>query len=218
MEQKEVEGKIIDRSGRWWPKSNKVIMWVVERTGEKGSGKYVGDDKIAMKKKLTYKEKAFVDEYLRSHNSTAAFRAAKWTLANPEEYLDSDRSNGSQLRRKEKIKEYLMEKIMTDAAECLDIQMDLIRNTKIPAAVRHDAIKDRLNRMWVGKEKEESNEFTGIGEVTITIKHKKPDVIDMDTDVEVLDWEENNGKSIQSTIWDDWETSWSMGSTDWQQD
>jgi hypothetical protein len=40
-----------------------------------------------------------------------------------------------------------MEKIMTDAAECLDIQMDLIRNTKIPAAVRHDAIKDRLNRM-----------------------------------------------------------------------
>jgi hypothetical protein len=96
--------------------------------------------------------------------------------------------------------------------------MDLIRNTKIPAAVRHDAIKDRLNRMWVGKEKEESNEFTGIGEVTITIKHKKPDVIDMDTDVEVLDWEENNGKSIQSTVWDDWEASWSMGSTDWQQD
>ena len=150
-----------------------------------------------MKKKLTYKEKAFVDEYLDSHNASAAYRASKWTLANPEEWVDSDRSNWMMMKRKEKIKAYLMEKIMTDADECLDIQMDLIRNEKTPAAVRNAAIVDRLNRMWIGKEKEESNEFTGIGEVTITIKHKKPDVIDMNTDVEVLDsndGEENDGK------------------------
>jgi hypothetical protein len=78
--------------------------------------------------------------------------------------------------------------------------MDLIRNTKIPAAVRHDAIKDRLNRMWVGKEKEEWWDFTGIGEVTITIK--KPEVIEMKEDTvewevieekEYLDSNENDG-------------------------
>jgi hypothetical protein len=46
-----------------------------------------------MKKKLTYKEKAFVDEYLQSHNASAAYRASKGTLANPEEWVDSDRPN-----------------------------------------------------------------------------------------------------------------------------
>jgi hypothetical protein len=96
--------------------------------------------------------------------------------------------------------------------------MDLIRNEKTPAAVRNAAIVDRLNRMWIGKEKEESTEFQGIWEVTITIKHKQPEIIDMDNQVEVLDWEENDGKIIQSTVWDDWETSWSTGSADWQKD
>ncbi len=107
---------------------------------------------------------------------------------------------------------------MTDAAECLDIQMDLIRNEKTPAAVRNAAIVDRLNRMWIGKEKEESTEFQGIWEVTITIKHKQPDIIDMDNEVEILDsndWEENDVKDIQSELWDDWETSWSTRSADW---
>ena len=119
------------------------------------------------------------------------------------------------MKRKEKVKAYLMEKIMTDAAECLDIQMDLIRNEKTPAAVRNAAIVDRLNRMWIGKEKEESNEFQGIWEVTITIKHKQPEVIEQ---VEVLDWEEEDDKVIQSTVWDDREASWGLGSTDWQED
>jgi hypothetical protein len=99
--------------------------------------------------------------------------------------------------------------------------MDLIRNEKTPAAVRNAAIVDRLNRMWIGKEKEESNEFQGIWEVTITIKHKQPEIIDMDNEVEILDsndWEENDVKDIQSELWDDWETSWSMGSADWQKD
>ena len=198
-----------------WSTKDLIVIGKVERTGEAWSGKYVWPDKIAMKKKLTYKEKAFVDEYLESHNASAAYRASKWTLANPEERLDSDRPNWMYMKRKEKIKQYLQEKIMTDAAECLDIQMDLIRNEKTPAAVRNAAIVDRLNRMWIGKEKEESTEFQGIWEVTITIKHKQPDVIDMNTDVEVLDLEENNVKDIQSELWDDWETSWSMASPNW---
>jgi hypothetical protein len=99
--------------------------------------------------------------------------------------------------------------------------MDLIRNEKTPAAVRNAAIVDRLNRMWIGKEKEESTEFQGIWEVTITIKHKQPEIIDMDNQVEILDsndWEENDVKDIQSELWDDWETSWSTGSVDWQKD
>ena len=59
-----------------------------------------------------------------------------------------------------------------------------------------DGIKDRLNRLGVGKQKEESQWFTGIGEVTITIKHKAPEIIewaiasdeiDADKDVEILD-------------------------------
>lgn len=209
---------------RWrpaWPSKDLIVIGKVERTGEAWSGKYVWPDKIAMKKKLTYKEKAFVDEYLESHNASAAYRASKWTLANPEEWLDSDRPNWMYMKRKEKIKQYLQEKIMTDAAECLDIQMDLIRNEKTPAAVRNAAIVDRLNRMWIGKEKEESTEFQGIWEVTITIKHKQPEIIDMDNEVEILDsndWEENDVKDIQSELWDDWETSWSTRGADWQKD
>lgn len=213
--------KEVDKLGRkkWgrpkWSSSDLLVIWKVERTWEAWSGKYVWPDKIAMKKKLTYKEKAFVDEYLESHNASAAYRASKWTLANPEEWVDSDRSNWMMMKRKEKVKAYLMEKIMTDAAECLDIQMDLIRNEKTPAAVRNAAIVDRLNRMWIGKEKEESNEFQWIWEVTITIKHKQPEVIEQ---VEVLDEETEDDKVIQSIIWDDWETSWGTRGTDWQED
>jgi hypothetical protein len=96
--------------------------------------------------------------------------------------------------------------------------MDLIRNEKTPAAVRNAAIVDRLNRMWIGKEKEESTEFQGIWEVTITIKHKQPEIIDMNNEVEILDSEEDNGKDFQSKFWDDWETSWSTRSADWQKD
>ena len=198
-----------------WPQHKTVVVWVVERTWEPWSWKYQWEDKLAVKKKLTYKQKAFVDEYLRSYNSTAAYRAAKWTLGKTEEYLESDKSNWSVMRRLEKVKAYLMEKIMTEAAECLDIQMDIIRDEKMPVAVRHDAIKDRLNRMWVGKDREDWAEFQWIWEVTITIKHKQPEIIDMDTQVEVLDAEKNDGKNIQSTIWDDWKTSWSLGETNW---
>ena len=221
---KQVTEETTDKLGRkkWgrpkWVAHDNIVMGRVPRTWEAGSGKYVWPDKIAMKKKLTYKQKAFVDEYLQSHNASAAYRAAKWTLANPEEWLDSDRPNWMNMKRMEKVKAYLQEKIMTDAAECLDIQMDLIRNEKTPANVRNAAIVDRLNRLWVGKQKEETNEFTGIWEVTITIKHKQPDIINMDNEVEILDDEENDEQDIQSELWDDWEASWSMGEADWHCD
>lgn len=193
------EGKLKKKR---WPASNRLVETKeVYRDWKPWSWKYQWPDKIAVKHKLTEKQKAFVDEYLLSKNQSAAYRAAKGTLDKPEERMDSDRSNGSIMRRLDKVKAYLMEKIMTDAAECLDIQMDLIRNDKTPAAVRNAAIADRLNRMWLGKEKQESTEFTGIGEVTITIKHKKPEVIDMDNEVEmvegeVLDTKEDNEQTV----------------------
>jgi hypothetical protein len=82
--------------------------------------------------------------------------------------------------------------------------MDMIQNEDIPAAVRMDWIKDRLNRLWVWKQKEENAGFTGIWEVTITIKHKAPEVMewviasderDMDNkaeEVTVLDWDKTD--------------------------
>ena len=215
------EVKLESKRGRKPTPSRVVVTKEVYRDWKPWSWKYVWPDRIAMKHKLTEKQKAFVDEFLLTNNQSAAYRASKWTLNNPEEWTDGDRCNGSMMRRHEKIKAYLQEKILTDAEKCLDIQMDLIENEKTPAAVRNAAIIDRLNRAWVGKEKQESNEFTGIGEVTITIKHKQPDIIDMDNtvnDVEILDWENENGKTIQSELWDDWEASWSMGEADWHED
>lgn len=176
---------------RWPQEKSKNVIAVREivRDWKPWSWKYKWEDKIAVKKKLTEKQKAFVDEYLQSHNATAAYRAAKGTLANREEWLASDRGNGRAMKNLDKVRDYLMEKIATDAELCLDYQMEMIQNEDVPAAVRHDAIKDRLNRLWVGRQKEESTDFTGIWEVTITIKHKAPEVIEW----EVLDANENDG-------------------------
>jgi hypothetical protein len=79
--------------------------------------------------------------------------------------------------------------------------MEMIQNEDIPAAVRHDAIKDRLNRLWVGKQKEEDTWFGGIGEVTITIKHKQPTVVEGEVveSEDVLDINNNsNGEVTKS--------------------
>lgn len=178
---------------RWPNEKTKNLVGVREiiRDWKPWSWKYKWDDKIAVKKKLTEKQKAFVDEYLQSHNATAAYRAAKGTLANREEWLASDRGNGRAMKNLDKVRDYLMEKIATDAELCLDYQMEMIQNEDVPAAVRHDAIKDRLNRLWVGRQKEESTDFTGIWEVTITIKHKAPEIIEW----EVLDANENDNEN-----------------------
>ena len=177
-----------------WPQEatkNQVGVREIIRDWKPWSWKYKWPDKLAVKKKLTEKQKAFVDEYLQSHNATAAYRAAKGTLNNREERTDWDRPNWMRMKNLDKVKDYLLAKIASDADFCLDLQMEMIQNEDIPAAVRMDWIKDRLNRLWVGRQKEESTDFTGIWEVTITIKHKAPEVIEW----EVLDANENDNEN-----------------------
>lgn len=164
-----------------WPQEatkNQVGVREIIRDWKPWSWKYKWPDKLAVKKKLTEKQKAFVDEYLQSHNATAAYRAAKGTLNNREERTDWDRPNWMRMKNLDKVKDYLLAKIASDADFCLDLQMEMIQNEDIPAAVRMDWIKDRLNRLWVGRQKEENQWFTGIWEVTITIKHKQPTVVE----------------------------------------
>jgi hypothetical protein len=67
--------------------------------------------------------------------------------------------------------------------------MEMIQNEDIPAAVRMDWIKDRLNRLWVWKQKEENQWFSGIWEVTITIKHKQPTVVEWTVVSDEREWE-----------------------------
>ena len=177
-------------SPKRWPNDktkNLVGTREIIRDWKPWSWKYKWPDRLAVKKWLTEKQKAFVDEYLQSHNATAAYRAAKGTLGNREEWIDSDRPNWMQMKKVDKVKEYLIQKLADDAELCLELQMEMIQNEDVPAAVRMDWIKDRLNRLWVGKQKEESSDFTGIWEVTITIKHKQPEIIEGEVVEEVLD-------------------------------
>lgn len=182
---------------RWPNEKTKNLVGVKEivRDWKPWSWKYKWPDRLAVKKKLTEKQKAFVDEYLQSHNATAAYRAAKWTLNNKEEWLVADRKNWMTMKNLDKVKDYLLEKIASDAELCLEMQMEMIQNEDIPAAVRMDWIKDRLNRLGVGKQKEENQWFSGIWEVTITIKHKQPTVVEGET-VEILD---DNKKEDENT-------------------
>lgn len=179
--------KIDEKVKKRWPQEatkNQVGVREIIRDWKPWSWKYKWPDKLAVKKKLTEKQKAFVDEYLQSHNATAAYRAAKGTLNNREERTDWDRPNWMRMKNLDKVKDYLLAKIASDADFCLDLQMEMIQNEDIPAAVRMDWIKDRLNRLGVGKQKEESQWFSWIWEVTITIKHKKADVVEW----EVVEW------------------------------
>lgn len=188
------EIKRVNAPKRWPNDKTKNLVGTREiiRDWKPWSWKYKWPDRLAVKKWLTEKQKAFVDEYLQSHNATAAYRAAKGTLGNREEWIDSDRPNWMQMKKVEKVKEYLIQKLADDAELCLELQMEMIQNEDIPAAVRMDWIKDRLNRLGVGKQKEESTDFTGIWEVTITIKHKQPEIIEG----EVLNAEDiNNAKA-----------------------
>lgn len=180
MEESNEKVKRNNAPKRWPNDKTKNLVGTREiiRDWKPWSWKYKWPDRLAVKKWLTEKQKAFVDEYLQSHNATAAYRAAKGTLGNREEWIDSDRPNWMQMKKVEKVKEYLIQKLADDAELCLELQMEMIQNEDIPAAVRMDWIKDRLNRLWVGKQKEENQWFSGIWEVTITIKHKQPTVVE----------------------------------------
>lgn len=171
--------KIVGKK-HWPQEKTKNIVWYREivRDWKPWSWKYKWPDRLAVKKWLTEKQKAFVDEYLQSHNATAAYRAAKGTLGNRDEWVDGDRPNWAAMKRVDKVKEYLIQRLADDAELCLELQMEMIQNEDVPAAVRMDWIKDRLNRLWVGKQKEENQWFSWIWEVTITIKHKKADVVE----------------------------------------
>ena len=165
---------------RWRPRGKQEAI-VTEtrqmyRDGKPWSWKYKWPDKLAMKKNLTEKQVAFAHEYLVSQNASAAYRASKGTLGSPELRNDADRVNGNKMKKHEKIMGYLREKIMTEADELLDIQMDMIRDEDTPAAVRNDAIKDRLNRIWLRPEKEESSDLTLDGMfVAIVLPQTKSD-------------------------------------------
>ena len=191
---------------RWPNEKTKNLVGTREiiRDWKPWSWKYKWPDRLAVKKWLTEKQKAFVDEYLQSRNATAAYRAAKGTLGNREEWIDSDRPNWMQMKKVEKVKEYLIQKLADDAELCLELQMEMIQNEDVPAAVRMDWIKDRLNRLWVGKQKEENQWFSGIWEVTITIKHKQPTVVEWEVvsderegeTVEILDDNKKEDENI----------------------
>lgn len=171
----------ISEAKKHWPQEKyKNQVWVREivRDWKPWSWKYKWPDRLAVKKGLTEKQKAFVDEYLQSHNATAAYRAAKGTLNVKDERVPWDRANWMKMKNLDKVKDYLIQKLADDAELCLELQMEMIQNEDIPAAVRMDWIKDRLNRLGVGKQKEENTEISGVGEVTITIKHKQPTVIE----------------------------------------
>jgi hypothetical protein len=43
-----------------------------------------------------------------------------------------------QMKKVEKVKEYLIQKLADDAELCLELQMEMIQNEDIPAAVRMD--------------------------------------------------------------------------------
>ena len=163
-------------------KKSEAVEWEIVKERKKPkrekSPLYKWPDKLAVKKKLTEKQKTFVDHYLKTMNATESYRASKGILDKPDLWSPGDTGNARTIKNNERVKQYLHEKILTSADELLDIQMDIIRNDKMPPAVRMDWIKDRLNRMWIGREKEESTDFTGIWEVTITIKHKTPEIVE----------------------------------------
>lgn len=163
IESEAIEWEVIKPKGKQWRDRSPLYKW---------------PDKLAVKKKLTEKQKTFVDHYLKTMNATESYRASKGILDKPDLWSPGDTGNARTIKNNERVKQYLHEKILTSADELLDIQMDIIRNDKMPPAVRMDWIKDRLNRMWIGREKDESTDFTGIWEVTITIKHKTPEIVE----------------------------------------
>lgn len=113
------------------------------------------------KAKLSEKHMEFVETYLATWNASKAALAAYPDVKHPAQLW-------YELKNTQKIKEYIIE----NSVEIADIQMDIIRDPKMPAAVRNDAIKFRL---WVAgvNEKEEDDRGVSIDNITINIQWKK---------------------------------------------
>lgn len=123
---------------------------------------YEWPDEIAKKLKLTKVQYEFVQKYLATGNATQALRDAKgWDIK------ENDNKIAYSMKNNTRINQYIQETAM----ECAEIQFEqIIRNPKAPMAVRNDAIKDRLNRAWVGVQKEEDKPNMFVGNMTITVE------------------------------------------------
>lgn len=119
---------------------------------------YVGDDEIAKKLKMTKKQYEFVQKYMVLGNATQAIKETEWW---------GDRFQAHRMKNNTRINMYIQE----TAQECAEIQFEqIIKNPKAPMAVRNDAIKDRLNRAWVGVKDDDDKPNMFVGNMTITIE------------------------------------------------
>ena len=93
----------------------KALEWEVVKERKKPkrekSPLYKWPDKLAVKKKLTEKQKVFVDHYLKTMNATESYRASKWILDKPDLRSTGDTGNARTIKNNEKVKQYLNEKI-----------------------------------------------------------------------------------------------------------
>lgn len=122
---------------------------------------YDWPDEKAKKLKLTKVQYAFIQNYLATGNATQALRDAKGSIG---EY---DWQQAALMKNNTRINMYIQDTAM----ECAEIQFEqIIKNPKAPAAVRNDAIKDRLNRAGVGVKDEDDKPNMFVGNMTITIE------------------------------------------------
>ena len=149
MEEKEVE-VVLSTPDEKWNSSGKSAKSI----------KYDWLDKIAKKYWMTELQYEFVQNYLKTWNATQSVRAARGWEVKP-----SDAVHWHHLKNNTRVMKYIQETAM----KCAEIQMDqIILNKKAPMAVRNDAIKDRLNRAWIGKDDEEKPNMY-IWQMTITV-------------------------------------------------
>lgn len=110
---------------------------------------------------LTEKQQAFAIEIAKWKSGKDAAIAAYW------EEVKYPTQLASNLRNKAHIQRYLMEQ----CGELLDIQMEMIKEKRTPAAVRNDAIKFRLQAAGIGKddgEETDPKKFS-IGDIVINV-------------------------------------------------
>ena len=140
-----------------WKKE--VITEVREDTSGAVEGSKLNEGKVMEKYGITDKMQKFADVFLETGNGALAVREAYWDVKQAA-------SMAYHLKQNSKVLDYIRD----SAAECALIQMQMIKSKKTPAAVRNDAIKDRLNRAGIGKEEDEDDwQKYSIGNIIIKI-------------------------------------------------
>lgn len=107
---------------------------------------------------MSKKQKIFADEYAATGNAKAAAMKAY-----PETNFPSQMAY--ELKKKEEVREY----IALTAQKCAEIQMEIIVDKDMPAAVRNDAIKFRLGVAGIKDETEPDDAGSSIQTVIIKI-------------------------------------------------